>query len=896
MASKLKEKDEKITDLESILFKEDELESGKGSTSFQRDKQYLDEISIHENIIKNLLSKLDELQEKLSFFEKQASDLGKQTTIMKQTIIDYEIYMEKLKDENTQYKQQYDTLQEKYFEKEKILDEMKSMEDNANDSVSFQASVDLGQEVIDLLLKERDDKLLELQSENNHMADRLNELTVQLNEKNVYISELQLNISSYSEEINLKNEQLSCYKLKEEMLNKLSSECEELRKQANLAERLKMELENMKENFMNEKQVSENLRKEVLELKNLQASNKIIISEIGEKNSLLVQNIELSNSELSDLILKNEKLEKILSDKSKEIICLNSSIMSKDKLIDELNGVRNEYKTFQDEHKNCVEVWATMKSLKEGCIRVEEDLKLNFCLIIRMKCENEELKIDRTKLKLALEEAKENLNDLEKKHINQERELHFELENQLVVVKEKMQFSLEDKDKLLQKLSSECEELKNQVQLLENLKLKLQDTQEKYEQEKLTVEELKKELFKLEDINSSNQVLISEFTVKNNSLLENLQTLSAEFSISTSKVKDLEETISIYNAENNCLHAQLASKEKLVDELHELKIKVLNEYNAFKLEHEICNKIETAAESFDEKCSKLEEEKNMLSIKYDKLKDFQNRLQTAYEEATKKWEESVNNHAITERVMQSDFENELSNMRLKMMLRLEEKEVLLKQASNDNEALRKQLQHLETLLMESENIQKNYEHEKQATENLKKELNELESLYSCNQLTVSELNEKNSILMEYNDLQCAHSNCNEIKEAADSLRNDFCRLEETRNVLRNENEMLKNDKTKLQLSYEKASNELKNLASKMVEREKELKTYFEKQLADIKENSQEQFTTTEFENLKLQVCDLKKLQTSNQRVISELNEKNSSLIKDSEQLKLRKLCVIMILN
>lgn len=128
-----------------------------------------------------------------------------------------------------------------------------------------------------------------------------------------------------------------------------------------------------------------------------------------------------------------------------------------------------------------------------------------------------------------------------------------------------------------------------------------------------------------------------------------------------------------------------------------------------------------------------------------------------------------------------------------------------------------------------------FQHEKQATENLKKELNELESLYSCNQLTVSELNEKNSILMvnleevkheltlnickldeinkvvsdnkkeivnlnteslskdktieelnllvkEYNDLQCAHSNCNEIKEAADSLRNDFCRLEETRNV------------------------------------------------------------------------------------------------------------------
>ncbi|XP_075221735.1 uncharacterized protein LOC142324704 isoform X2 [Lycorma delicatula] len=40
--------------------------------------------------------------------------------------------------------------------------------------------------------------------------------------------------------------------------------------------------------------------------------------------------------------------------------------------------------------------------------------------------------------------------------------------------------------KLLQQLSSECEELKNQVQLLQNLKLKLHDTQ-KYE-ELLTVE------------------------------------------------------------------------------------------------------------------------------------------------------------------------------------------------------------------------------------------------------------------------------------------------------------------------------------------------------------------------------------------------------------------------
>lgn len=90
-----------------------------------------------------------------------------------------------------------------FQEQECLLDEMKSIRDSkANDSsISFQAGTDLGQEVIDLLLKEKDDKLSELELGNQQMAARLEELTVQLNDKSKSVSELQLQLSS--EQVNL---------------------------------------------------------------------------------------------------------------------------------------------------------------------------------------------------------------------------------------------------------------------------------------------------------------------------------------------------------------------------------------------------------------------------------------------------------------------------------------------------------------------------------------------------------------------------------------------------------------------------------------------------------------------------------------------------------------------
>ncbi|XP_075215723.1 uncharacterized protein LOC142321483 isoform X2 [Lycorma delicatula] len=616
LTSKLKEKDSKIKDLESILSKEDEIESDEGHASFQGDKQYLDEISVRENIIKNLQSELDECQEKIFFFEEQASDLDKQTTIMKQTIVDYDIFKEKLKEENIQYKNQYDALQEKYFEQEKILDEMKSMKDttNVNDSsFSFQAGVDLGQEVTDLLLKEKDDKLLELESENKRMADRINELTVQLNENNVCTSQLQLNISGCLEEINLKNEQLSCLKLKEEMLNKLSSEFEELRKQANLAEILKMELENIKENFMNEKKVSENLRKEVHELKNLQASNKIIISEINEKNASLVKRIELATSEITALVVKNEELEKILSDKSKEIIGLNSSIMSKDKLIEEINGVRSEYKTFQNEHKNCDEVSATVKFLKQDCIKVEQHLQF-------IRNEYEILKNDQLRLHTEVVEATD--------------ELKVDFRNQLALLKQEMESLLEEKDLLLKNLSDECESLSSKLELTEIQKAEFETLQKNYEEEKRKTDCLQKELSDLITSHSICNFTICELNEKNSLLVKKQEELKSEVTGYNKKIDDLKKIVSDKRVEIYDLYSKLRSRDKTIKEMNEIK----KAYIALQNEHEKCVESKAEEGTIKEAYFKLLEDCDLLRNENEALKRNQQSLQAAHDEATNKWD------------------------------------------------------------------------------------------------------------------------------------------------------------------------------------------------------------------------------------------------------------------
>ncbi|XP_075215770.1 uncharacterized protein LOC142321494 isoform X4 [Lycorma delicatula] len=342
------------------------------------------------------------------------------------------------------------------------------------------------------------------------------------------------------------------------------------------------------------------------------------------------------------------------------------------------------------------------------------------------------------------------------------------------------------------------------------------------------------------------------------------------------------------------------------------------------------------------------------------LKDDKTKLQLSYEKASNELKNLTNKLVEKEKELRTCFENQLADVKENTRMDNEEKSRSSEQRDIKCEELKKE----KLLKKELKYVKKKWKHEKQATENLKKELNKLEILYSCNQSKISELNEKNSTLTkdflkvkhesthnyniyiykldelrnvvsddkeeivnlnlellskdkiieelnivvnEYSDFKSDHSNCNEIKEAVNSLRNDLFMLEESRSVLRYENEILKGDKTKLQLSYEKATNELKNLANKLVVREKQLQTYYEDKLADIKENmilineekskflmqrvikyeevrkellktekilkkelkyvkkkwKQEQLTTTQLKliikNLNLEICDLKKI-------------------------------------
>ncbi|XP_075215752.1 uncharacterized protein LOC142321494 isoform X2 [Lycorma delicatula] len=430
--------------------------------------------------------------------------------------------------------------------------------------------------------------------------------------------------------------------------------------------------------------------------------------------------------------------------------------------------------------------------------------------------------------------------------------------------------------------------------------------------EKQATENLKKELNELESLHSCNLLTISELNEKNSTLMINLEEIKHELTLNIYKLDELRKVVSDDKEEIVNLNLELLSKDKIIEELN-ITVK---EYNDFQFAHSNCNEIKEAVDSLINDFCRLEKNRNVLKNENEILKDDKTKLQLSYEKASNELKNLTNKLVEKEKELRTCFENQLADVKENTRMDNEEKSRSSEQRDIKCEELKKE----KLLKKELKYVKKKWKHEKQATENLKKELNKLEILYSCNQSKISELNEKNSTLTkdflkvkhesthnyniyiykldelrnvvsddkeeivnlnlellskdkiieelnivvnEYSDFKSDHSNCNEIKEAVNSLRNDLFMLEESRSVLRYENEILKGDKTKLQLSYEKATNELKNLANKLVVREKQLQTYYEDKLADIKENMQEQLTTTQLKliikNLNLEICDLKKI-------------------------------------
>ncbi|XP_075210281.1 uncharacterized protein LOC142317609 [Lycorma delicatula] len=334
-----------------------------------------------------------------------------------------------------------------------------------------------------------------------------------------------------------------------------------------------------------EKTVSENLKAVVQDLKNLKASNECVISELTDKNSLLTRNIENLKSELSISNKRSAKLGEEITNCKTELSSLNSQILSDEKTIEELRLIEKENNVFLESHKNCEEIKAKLKLLNEINAKLELDNK-------SLRSENDALKEDQHRLHIESVKAVKNWENLEKELVNKNNDL----ENKLTVLKQDMVSSLEKKDTLLQDLTSECELLRKQLKIFEALKTDLENVQQNYQNEKTIVGSLRAEIHELENLHSSNLIVISELGERNSTLTQNLEALKSELSVSDNKIEKLEEAIASYKTELISLNAKLLSNEKRIEELDVID----EEYNVLLESHKKCDEIKVKLISLNE--------------------------------------------------------------------------------------------------------------------------------------------------------------------------------------------------------------------------------------------------------------------------------------------------------
>ncbi|XP_075210279.1 uncharacterized protein LOC142317607 [Lycorma delicatula] len=267
---------------------------------------------------------------------------------------------------------------------------------------------------------------------------------------------------------------VSSLEKKDGLLQDLSSECELLRKQLEMYEALKMDLENVQKDYQVEKLVSECLKAEVHELKNLKSSNECVISNLADRNCLLTQNIETLKYELTISNKKSTELGEEIANYKTELSTLNSQILSDGKIIEKLRLIEKEHYIYLESHKNCEEIKAKLKFLNEMSAKLELNNK-------SLRSENDALKEDQHRLCVEADKAVKNWENLEKELVNKNYEIKIDFENKLTVLKQDMNSSLEKKDTLLQDLTSECEVLRKQLNISEALKTDLENVQQNYQ-------------------------------------------------------------------------------------------------------------------------------------------------------------------------------------------------------------------------------------------------------------------------------------------------------------------------------------------------------------------------------------------------------------------------------
>ncbi|XP_075210283.1 uncharacterized protein LOC142317611 [Lycorma delicatula] len=623
-----------------------------------------------------------------------------------------------------------------------------------------------------------------------------------------------------------------------------------------------------------EKTVSENLKAEIYELKNLEASNECVVSELTDRNSLLTQNIETLKNELSISNKKSAELGEEITYYKTELFSLNSQILSDEKTIEKLRLIEKEYNILLESHKNCEDIEAKLEILNEMYAKLELDNK-------SLRSEYNGLKEDQHRLRVEYDKDVKDWKNLEKRLKNTNNEIKIHFESKLAEANQNMVLSLEKKDTLLKDLSSE---LRKQLEISEALKADLKDVQQNYQHEKIIAGSLRAEVHELENLHSSNLCVVSELGESNAALTQNLEALKSELSDSNNKIEKLEEAIASYKSELFNLNAKLLSNKKRIEEL----VLIDEEYKVLLESHKKCDEIKVKLISLNEIHAQLLLDNESLRCENSAVKQDLHKLHVNYDKAAKNWANLEKELKKDNNENKIDFEMRLTVLNQKMVSSLEKKDGLLQGLSSECELLRKQLEMYETLKMDLENVQKNYQLEKTASENVKAEVHELRNLKASNECVISELIDRNSLLTqnienlkyelsisnkksaelgeeityyktelsslnsqilsdektieklrlikkEYNVFLESHRNCEDIKAKLEFLNEMYANLELGNKSLRSENDALKEDQCRLHVEYDKAMKDWKNLEKGLKNMNNEIKIHFESKLAVAKQ-------------------------------------------------------------
>ncbi|XP_075210278.1 uncharacterized protein LOC142317606 [Lycorma delicatula] len=645
----------------------------------------------------------------------------------------------------------------------------------------------------------------------------------------------------------LKLEMVSSLEMKDGLLQSLFSECEFQKKQLKLFE---ANLESVQQNYQQEKTLVESLRTEIHELKNIQTSNQNVISELHEKNSHLIQNIEAFKSELCDSNKKVKELEKKVVNYKNQLTNLNEIIQSKEKRIEELIVIDEEYIDLLESHKKCDKVKVKLESLNE--IHTQLLVHNEF-----LRNENDALKEDQHRLHVESDKAVKNWENLEKELKNKNYEIKIDFENKLAVLKQDMISSLEKKDALLQDLSSECELLRKQLEISETLQADLESAQQSYQHEKTVAESLKAEIHELENLHSSNLNVISKLGERNSTLTQNIEAFKTELSDSSNEIEKLEKSIADYETEFTNLNANLRYENSAVkQDLHKL-----------------CVDSDEAAKNWADLEIKFKKDNIENKI------DFEKRLAALNQEMLEK---TVSENLKAE-------VQELKNLKAS-------NECVISELADRNSLL---TENIETLKSELSISNKKSAKLGEEITNYKTDLSRLNSQIFSDVKTIQELRLTEK---EYNVFLESHKDCEEIKAKLEFLNEMHAKLELDNKCYRSiflhmkdvEKEVIEkrymykfitSPRKTLVSSLEKKDTLLQDLTSKceLLRKQLEISEALKADLENVQQNYQHEKTIAE--NLREEIQKLEHLHSSNLTVISELCERNSMLTQNLEALK-----------